>query len=326
MSETIFAYHASHEQFPPSELLRLAVAAEQAGFRAISSSDHFHPWNERQGESGFAFSWLGAAMAQTNIPFSSVCAPGQRYHPAIVAQATATLNEMFPGRYSIALGSGEALNENITGAPWPTKLTRNERLFESYNVIHRLLKGERVDHSGHIKVSGARLFTRPETMPLLLCAAVTKETASWAGKWAPGLITTYRPIPELQEVISSFRANGGSGKPVWIKVQVSYGLDYQKALTDAHQQWATNIFSSDILANISSIAEFEAAAGKISEGDMPAHVLISSNPWRYVDWLNELMELGCERIILHNVNLEQDLFIRDFGKLVIPSLKSARQR
>lgn len=115
------AYHASHEQFSPSHLLKLAALAEQAGFDAIHSSDHFYPWSMRQGHSGYTFSWIGAAMQITRIPFSMVCAPGQRYHPAIVAQAIASIAEMFPGRIDVELGSGEALNEKITGEDWPSK-------------------------------------------------------------------------------------------------------------------------------------------------------------------------------------------------------------
>ncbi|MBC7902856.1 MAG: LLM class flavin-dependent oxidoreductase [Gemmatimonadaceae bacterium] len=133
MSE--LCYHASHEQFAPSRLLKLVIEAEKAGVESIHSSDHFHPWSVAQGQSGFSFAWLGAAMQATTVPFSVVCAPGQRYHPTIVAQSTATLSEMFPGRLNVELGSGEALNEMITGEPWPDKQTRNERLLESVNVI-----------------------------------------------------------------------------------------------------------------------------------------------------------------------------------------------
>ncbi len=122
--------------------------AEQAGFDAAMSSDHFSPWGERQGESGFAWSWLGAAMATTELPFGIVNAPGQRYHPAIIAQAAATLAEMFPGRFWIALGTGEASNEHITGDVWPSKDVRNRRLLECVAVIRALLAGEEVSHDG----------------------------------------------------------------------------------------------------------------------------------------------------------------------------------
>src|SRR5690348_6515386 len=118
-------YHISHEQCKPSLLLKYAQMAEAAGFNAALSSDHFNPWNRAQGQSGFAWSWLGAAMQATGLSYGVVNAPGQRYHPAIIAQASATLAELFPGRFWIALGSGQALNETITGQRWPSKAERN---------------------------------------------------------------------------------------------------------------------------------------------------------------------------------------------------------
>jgi G6PDH family F420-dependent oxidoreductase len=128
-------FHASHELFPPGELLRLVQAAEQAGFGAAMCSDHFHPWTERQGQSGHAWAWLGAVLQATSLPFGVVCAPGQRYHPAIIAQAAATLASMYPGRFWVAFGTGQNLNEHITGSPWPSKPERQERLLESVGVV-----------------------------------------------------------------------------------------------------------------------------------------------------------------------------------------------
>ncbi len=145
---TVFGFHASHEQIAPSQLLRDVIHAEQAGFGAAMSSDHFMPWSQRQGHSGFTLSWLGAALASTSFSIGSVNAPGQRYHPAVVAQATATLAEMFPGRYWTALGAGQAMNEHITGDRWPDQETRRRRLEESADVIRRLHRGETVSHSG----------------------------------------------------------------------------------------------------------------------------------------------------------------------------------
>ena len=139
---TVIGFHCSHEQIHPGELLKSVQAAEQAGFTAAMSSDHFSPWSARQGHSGFAWSFLGAALQATSLPFGVVNAPGQRYHPVITAQAIATLEEMFPGRFWAALGSGEAVNEHVTGDPWPPKDRRNARLAESVQVIRRLLAGD----------------------------------------------------------------------------------------------------------------------------------------------------------------------------------------
>ena len=144
----LIGFHCSHEQIRPSRLLADVQEAEAAGFGAAMSSDHFSPWSERQGESGFAWSFLGAALQATELPFGVVNAPGQRYHPAIVAQAAASLAELFPERLWLALGSGEASNEHITGEPWPNKATRNARLRECVDVMRALFAGEVVDHDG----------------------------------------------------------------------------------------------------------------------------------------------------------------------------------
>ncbi len=156
---TLIGYHASHEQYPPSELLAYVRAADAAGFQGVMCADHFHPWLEENGHSGFAWSWLGAALQATSFPFGVVNAPGDRYHPAIIAQAAATLAEMFPGRFWMAAGSGEALNEHITGNRWPPKPERNERLRECVDIMRALWRGETVTHYGRVTVE--------ECLPLL---------------------------------------------------------------------------------------------------------------------------------------------------------------
>src|SRR5688500_13493919 len=154
---TVVGVHASHEQIHPTALLEAVQAAEAAGFTAAMCSDHFSPWSERQGHSGFAWSWLGAALQATSLPFGVVNAPGQRYHPAIIAQASATLAAMYPGRFWVALGTGEASNEHITGEGWPRKEVRNARLRECVDVIRALHAGEEVSHDGLVTVDRARL-------------------------------------------------------------------------------------------------------------------------------------------------------------------------
>src|ERR671912_365836 len=163
----VIGFHNSHEQIHPAELLEAVRHAEEVGFTAAMSSDHFSPWSARQGQSGFGFSWLGAALATTSLPFGAVNAPGQRYHPAIVAQAVSTLGAMFPGRFWVALGSGEASNEHITGDGWPRKEVRTQRLEECVQVIRRLLEGEEVTHDGLVTVDRARLWELADPVPRL---------------------------------------------------------------------------------------------------------------------------------------------------------------
>ena len=313
---TRIAYHASHEQFSPSQLLRYCQLAEQAGFQAINSSDHIKPWNHQQGESGFAFAWLGAAMQATRLPFGMVCAPGQRYHPAIVAQAFATLGEMFPGRFWAALGSGEAINEKITGEPWPAKADRNERLLECYQSIKQLLNGETVNIDSHIRMRDAKLYTLPKEQPLLVGAAVTKETAEWMGSWADGMITVNKPYEELKEVVDAFRANGGEGKPMFIKTQLSYAESKEQAEQEAYDQWKTNIFHSSLLADIDSVEDFEQIAANVEPADLHASVRISADLEEHRHWIEQDIAMGFSTIVLHNVNLRQETFIHDFGKLI----------
>jgi coenzyme F420-dependent glucose-6-phosphate dehydrogenase len=315
-----FGYHCSHEQFKPSALLDYVQAAQQAGFTVALSSDHFYPWSERQGESGFAWSWLGAAMQATSLSFGVVCAPGQRYHPAIIAQAAATLAEMFPTRFWVALGSGQALNEHITGEHWPAKAERNARLKECVEVIRALWAGETVTHHGLVRVQEAKLYTRPEISPRIIGAAITPKTAEWLGGWADGLITISAPYEKLRKVVEAFQRGGGEGKPMFLKVQLSYAQDEAQARQGAYDQWRNNIFENVMLAELRTPEQFDVAGKFVKPEDLDDFVRISADPEQHIEWLQKDVELGFSEIILHNVNREQQLFIEVFGERVLPAL------
>ena len=320
------SYHASHEQFSPSELLRYVVLAEKKGFTACHSSDHFHPWSKRQGHSGLTLTWLGAAMQATRFPFSSIIAPGQRYHPAIVAQGIATLAEMFPDRFEIELGSGEALNECITGDPWPDKPARNERLLECNHIIRKLLKGETVNHKGHVTVKDARLYTLPASLPRVFCAAITEETARWAGNWADGLVTVNKPIDELKKMIRAFHEGGGKGKPVHVQIALSYARNEKLALESAYDQWSSNLSDRADLADFKLVEEFDKAAENITMEDVKSKILVSSDLEKHFAQIKNVFDLGVENIILHNVNIYQEEFIEDFGSEVIPKVLEIKSK
>ena len=320
---TVIGYHASHEQFRPAELLRYVRAAEQAGFAAAMCSDHFHPWSERQGQSGFAWSWLGAAMGATELGhFGLVNAPGQRYHPAIIAQAAATLADMFPGRLWVALGSGQALNEHITGARWPSKAERNARLRDAVDVIRRLWAGETVSYQGPLfTVDEARLYTRPPVTPRIIAAALTAETAAWAGAWADGLITIVQPREKMRALVEAFRDGGGAGKPLLLQAQHSYARDEQAALAGAHDQWSAVQFESPVLSDLRMPYQFDAAARFVRPDDIAQRLRVSSDPARHAAWLQEDIAMGFDQIYIHNVSREQELFIEVFGEKVLPALR-----
>jgi coenzyme F420-dependent glucose-6-phosphate dehydrogenase len=313
-------YHASHEQFKPSELLALMHRAAAAGFTHILNSDHFYPWSEAQGESGFAWSWLGAAMQATTLNFGIVNAPGQRYHPAIIAQAVATLCEMFPERFWIATGSGQFLNEHVTDQAWPPKHIRNERLRESVDIMRALWRGDTITRQGLIDIFEARLYTLPEYMPTVIGAALTEPTAKWLGGWADGLITTSRPPEQLKRIIQAFHEGGGEGKPVYVKVQLSYASDLKTALRTAHEQWRNNVFPSQLLSDIRSPEGLDAAGSLVSETDMFSSVRVSDSVDQHTEWLAADFDAGATHLYLHNVNLMQAPFIDIFGEKVLPAL------
>lgn len=316
------AYHCSHEQFAASDLLALVRRAEAAGFDAATCSDHFHPWSERQGHGGHAWTWLGAALQATSFGFGVVTAPGQRYHPAVLAQAAATLLGLFPGRFWLAVGSGERLNEGITGDPWPAKDERDARLRECADVMRALWAGETVTHRGRVRVEAAKLYPRPRERPRLFGAAVTAKTARWLGSWADGLITIAQPDQAHARVIEAFRAGGGAGKPVHLKVQLAYARDDAAALRGAWEQWRTNVFASDVLAELRTPAEFEAATAFVRPEDMQGPVRVAADPARHVEWLRRDAELGVDLVSLHHVGGEQERFIDDFGARVLPQLRA----
>jgi coenzyme F420-dependent glucose-6-phosphate dehydrogenase len=321
MAAPIIGFHASHEQFRPDRLLRLVQAAEAAGFDAAMCSDHWGPWSEEQGESGFAWSWLGAALASTSLPFGVVNAPGQRYHPAIIAQAAATLNVMFPERFWIAIGSGQLLNEHITGERWPSKPERNERLRESADIMRRLWGGETVSHAGQVTVSEAKLWTRPERPPMLVGAAVTPPTAAWVAEWADALITVVQPDEQLDAVVAAFRSNGGEGKPMYLQVHVAYAPTEGEARDAAFGQWRQNTLPNSVMTDLAHPSQIADAATHVTPEDLDGAVRISSDPGQHVEWLRGDVERGFDGLYLHEVGPEQERFVEVFGREVLPQLR-----
>jgi coenzyme F420-dependent glucose-6-phosphate dehydrogenase len=312
-------YHASHEQFSPAELLALTKQAEASGFAAAMSSDHLAPWGERQGHSGFAWSWLGAAMQAARLPFGVVTTPiGLRYHPLLVAQAAATLAEMFPRRLTVILGSGEALNERAFGAGWPIKQERTERLEESVDILRALWRGETVTRNGRIAIDEGRLYSLPETPPALFCAALTPQTARRSARWADGLATINQPLDKVRELIAAFRDGGGDGKPVHLQLHLSFAATEEEATRNALDQWRTNALPSTVAAELSSPQMFDAATEHLRAEDLSSSVLVSADLSRHRGWIEDFFALGVDRVLLHNVGRNQREFIDAFGKKVLP--------
>ena len=312
-------FHASHEQLHPSALLDAVVLAEQAGFGAAMCSDHIAPWSERQGHSAFAWSWLGAALQATNLSFGVVNAPGQRYHPAIIAQAIATLSAMYEGRFWVALGSGEASNEHITGGVWPRKELRNQRLRECVDIIRALLAGEEVSHDGLVTVDRARVWTLPKQQPELIAAAVSAETAGWAAEWSDGLATVAQPHDSLRRVIGAYRDHGGAGRLV-LQVHVSWAPTDDEALAIAFDQWRSNMFGAAVSWELDTVEAFDEAARHVRPEDVREGVLVSSDPEVHAETLRGYLDLGFDDLYVHHVGQEQTGFIETYGEKVLGQL------
>lgn len=313
-------FHASHEQISPGTLLLDVQHAERAGFEMAMCSDHFAPWSARQGHSGYPWVWLGAALATTSLTFGTVTAPGQRYHPAIHAQRIGTLGSMFPGRFWAALGSGEAMNEHITGDPWPRKEVREQRLDECVSIIRRMLHGEEVSHDGLVTVDRARLYDVPDPTPLLIAPAVSAASAGRVAAWADGLVTINQPHDVLREVLDAYRSAGGRGT-VSLQVHLSWATTQEEAEAIAHDQWRTNVFPEPVPWDTETPEAFDAVAEHVPVEALHEHVRISADVEQHTDWLQEYAALGFDDIYLHHVGQDQDQFIDTFGAKVLPRLK-----
>ena len=315
-------YKLMSEEHGPIDLVRNANRAEEAGFDFAAISDHYFPWIEEQGHSPFAWSVLGAVAEATGhlALMTAVTCPIMRYHPAIIAQAAATLAEMFPGRFWMAVGSGEALNEHITGNRWPPKPERNERLKECVDVMRALWRGERVTHYGRVTVEDAYLYSRPREAPRLVGAAISEPTAEWVGGWADGLVTTGRPPERMQRMIDAFHRGGGEGKPIIVQHGVSWAPSEADARRNAHEQWRFSALGGDVLWTLRMPSEFTSASQFVTPDDMADTIRISSDAGRHVEWIQEYVQAGVNEVYCFNVGKNQREFIDVFGEHVLPAL------
>jgi G6PDH family F420-dependent oxidoreductase len=220
----------------------------------------------------------------------------------------------------VALGTGEASNEHITGERWPPKAKRKARLGECVEVLRALFAGEVVDHDGLVRVDRARLWTLPAEPPNLVGAAVSAETARWCGSWADGLVTINQPRDALERVIAAFREGGGDGRPIHLQVHLSWADSEDEALRIAHDQWRTNVFPPPLCWDLETVEQFDVAAKHVRPEDIREAVLVSADLGRHSAWLAELGELGFEQIHLHHVGQDLTPFIDAFGERVLPEL------
>ncbi len=318
----LYGFHASHEQIAPSRLLSDVQQAERAGFDMAMCSDHFAPWSTRQGHSGFTWSWLGAALATTTLHLGTVNAPGQRYHPAVIAQASATLAEMFPERFWVALGSGQNMNEHITGEKWIGKDLRQERLEECVEVIRRLHAGEELTYRGqHVTVERARLYSMPHTPPKLLGPALSPPTAERAAGWADGLITINAELESMRAIVAAYRDNGGTG-PLALQVHLSIAPTLSEARDLARDQWQNNVFPEPVAHDTATPEDFDKIGQFVPDDEIAGAVVVTDSVAGLVEQLREYEALGFDEVYLHHVGQDQSYFLELAERELLPALRS----
>jgi len=325
-----FGYKASAEQFGPVALLDFAAEAERRGFDSVFLSDHFQPWRHTDGHAPMALAWLGAAGARTSrIQLgTSVLTPTFRYHPAIVAQAFATLGVMFPGRLVLGVGTGEHLNEGALGQEWPDLAERFARMREAIALIKRLWSEDLVTHEGqYYRVRNATIYDRPAAPIPVYVAASGPQTAKYAGRVADGFICTsgkgmelYRDslLPALAEGELAAGREPGSAERM-IEMKVSYGHDRAKALADT-RIWAALALPAEAKAGIDDPREMEARANAVA-GEAHRRWLVSDDPEEHLDQIRRYVELGFNHLVFHGPGDDQMAFLRLYGEEILPRLR-----
>ena len=326
-------YAAMLERFPPAEAVALAALAESHGFRGVMATDHFQPWVPAQGESSFVWSVLAAIGERTAGDLGpGVTTPTFRMHPAVVAQASATLGALYPGRHWLGIGSGEALNEHVVGQYWPEAPERINRMFEAVDVIRRLfagsIAGRDVRHAGpHFKLESTRLWTMPEVAPEILVAASGPVTARRAGRSVDGFITTGGPTDRLAPLLQRFAegareaGRNAATMPKVLQLHLSWATTDEQAMRNALVEWPNGGMRFP-RSDIRSPYEFDQLARTVRPEDFAGRMVVSSDPDVHRADIQRLLDLGFDRIYLHNVGRNQAEFLDVFGRDVLPRLRA----
>ena len=324
-------YAAMLEQFHPTEAVELSAHAEAHGFSGVMAADHYQPWVPAQGQAAFVWNVLAALGERTRGDIGpGVTAPTFRWHPAMVAQASATLAAMYPGRHWLGVGSGEALNEHVVGGYWPEAPERINRMFEAIEIIGKLfsasLAGRDVKHAGqYYTLESTRLWTMPDVAPPILVATAGPVTARRAGRHADGLITVGAPLEKIAGLFERFETGARdagkdpAGMPKVLQLHLSWARTDEEALANAMTEWPNGGMKFP-KADIRSPHDFEQMARLVRPEDFEGRMVISADPDVHRAAIQRFVDLGFDRVYLHNVGRNQRDWIEVFGAEVLPKL------
>jgi coenzyme F420-dependent glucose-6-phosphate dehydrogenase len=324
-------YAAMLERFHPTEILELASYAEQHGFTGVMAADRFQPWVPKQGQASFVWNVLGALGQTTSGDLGTgMTVPTFRQHPAMVAQASATLAAMYPGRHWLGIGSGEAIDEHVVGAYWPETAERINRMFEAIDVIRKLFAasaaGRDTKHTGpYFKLESSRLWTMPETAPDILVATAGPVAAKRAGRTVEGLIIDGAPLEKIEGLFARFDEGARevgkdpSRSSKVLRLHLSWATTGEEAMTNALTEWPNGGLRFP-RSDIRSPYEFEQLARLVRPEDFEGRLLVSEDPDVHRANIQRYLDLGFDRIYLHNVGRNQREWMDVFGRDVLPKL------
>jgi len=311
-------YFLSSEEYTPEQLIEQAVLAEEAGFDALWISDHFHPWNDAQGQSPFVWSMIGAVSRVCRLPvMTAVTCPTMRMSPVITAQAAATSAVLLEGRFRLGVGSGEAPNEHVHGDAWPGAEVRLEMLAEAVEVMRRLWTGEVVDHHGpHYTVDNARIYTLPDAPPPVWISGFGKASTRLAGEIGDGYVTT---SPDA-DLLGLFRETSG-GKPACAGFKAAFAPTEEEGLEDAHRLWATAGLPGELAQVLPTPRHFEQAAQLVTKEMTGSSLVCGPDIERHIESFGPYLDAGFEEIYVADIGPHYRDMIKRFGAEVLPAVR-----
>jgi G6PDH family F420-dependent oxidoreductase len=311
-------YFLATEEYTPHELLRQAALAEEAGFDSLWISDHYHPWNDDQGQAPFVWSVIGALSQVTRLPVTTaVTCPTVRTHPAVVAQAAATAACLLEGRFTLGVGTGEALNEHILGDPWPSADIRLEMLEEAVALIRELWTGETVTHKGeYYRTDTARIYTLPERPPPVYMSGFGPKAASVAARIADGYVTT---SPD-RELLDLFRKENDG--PAQAGFKVAHAPTEDEGVELAHTLWGHSGVPGEVSQVLPSPQQFARLRDVVDPEDTRSSVACGNDPDRQVEAFQPFLDAGFDEVYVANIGPHWEEMIRQFGSTVLPAIRT----
>ncbi len=313
-------YFLSCEEYGPLELLEQARMAEEAGFEALWISDHYHPWNDEQGESPFVWSVIGGLSQVTSrIPvYTAVTCPTIRIHPAIIAQAAATSAAMLPGRFGLGVGSGEALNEHIFGDAWPSTDVRLEMLEEAVEIIRLLWEGGTHSYDGrHYAVENARIYTLPDEPPPILVSGFGPKATQIAGRIGDG----YMNVAPDADLLNLFRSSGGGEKPAHGAFKVCYGEDEAERRKTAHRIWPNEGLPGELAQVLPTPRHFEQATQLVTEDMIAEAIPCGPDPEPHRETIRQYEGAGYDEVYVQQIGGNTKAFFELYGKEILPEFR-----